>query len=152
MTRSTAGTNDNFDQAELDKFGALANRWWDPQGPQKALHALNPPCRLPIDDAVASLLPSWDISIEEVPWYLAKQFGRDEVLASVERLRSRQSDQTALTRLRTIEYWSGYTGRGITNRWNGPVRRNGPRRMKAWLAPGWPFNVGPLSRAGAAGW
>lgn len=33
----------NFHQAELDKFGALANRWWDPQGPQKALHALNPP-------------------------------------------------------------------------------------------------------------
>lgn len=33
----------NFDQAELDKFGALANRWWDPDGPQKALHALNPP-------------------------------------------------------------------------------------------------------------
>ncbi|WDS36727.1 bifunctional 2-polyprenyl-6-hydroxyphenol methylase/3-demethylubiquinol 3-O-methyltransferase UbiG [Pseudoxanthomonas sp.] len=32
----------NFDQAELDKFGALATRWWDPDGPQKALHALNP--------------------------------------------------------------------------------------------------------------
>jgi 2-polyprenyl-6-hydroxyphenyl methylase/3-demethylubiquinone-9 3-methyltransferase len=32
----------NFDQAELDKFGALAHRWWDPNGPQKALHALNP--------------------------------------------------------------------------------------------------------------
>lgn len=32
----------NFDQAELDKFGALANRWWDPDGPQKPLHALNP--------------------------------------------------------------------------------------------------------------
>ena len=32
----------NFSQAELDKFGALANRWWDPEGPQKALHALNP--------------------------------------------------------------------------------------------------------------
>ena len=42
MTRSTANTNDNFSQAELDKFGALANRWWDPEGPQKALHALNP--------------------------------------------------------------------------------------------------------------
>lgn len=37
-----AGGDDNFSQAELDKFGALANRWWDPQGPQKALHALNP--------------------------------------------------------------------------------------------------------------
>ena len=28
---------------ELDKFGALASRWWDPNGPQKALPALNPP-------------------------------------------------------------------------------------------------------------
>lgn len=33
---------DNFSQAELDKFGALAQRWWDPHGPQKPLHALNP--------------------------------------------------------------------------------------------------------------
>ena len=32
----------NFSQAELDKFDALAQRWWDPDGPQKALHALNP--------------------------------------------------------------------------------------------------------------
>ena len=32
----------NASQAELDKFNALASRWWDPQGPQKALHALNP--------------------------------------------------------------------------------------------------------------
>ncbi|WP_058834814.1 bifunctional 2-polyprenyl-6-hydroxyphenol methylase/3-demethylubiquinol 3-O-methyltransferase UbiG [Luteimonas abyssi] len=32
----------NFRQSELDKFAALANRWWDPDGPQKPLHALNP--------------------------------------------------------------------------------------------------------------
>jgi 2-polyprenyl-6-hydroxyphenyl methylase / 3-demethylubiquinone-9 3-methyltransferase len=38
---NTPGT-DNFSQAELDKFGALAQRWWDPEGPQKPLHALNP--------------------------------------------------------------------------------------------------------------
>ena len=42
MNAKPAAPNDNFDQAELDKFGALANRWWDPEGPQKALHALNP--------------------------------------------------------------------------------------------------------------
>ena len=43
--RASPGREDadnNFSQAELDKFGALAQRWWDPQGPQKALHALNP--------------------------------------------------------------------------------------------------------------
>ena len=32
----------NYHQAELDKFAALANRWWDPDGPQRALHVLNP--------------------------------------------------------------------------------------------------------------
>ena len=32
----------NFSQAELDKFDELAQRWWDADGPQKALHALNP--------------------------------------------------------------------------------------------------------------
>ena len=42
MSSQSAAPNNNFDQAELDKFGALANRWWDPEGPQKALHALNP--------------------------------------------------------------------------------------------------------------
>jgi len=34
--------SNNFDQAELDKFAALATRWWDADGPQKPLHALNP--------------------------------------------------------------------------------------------------------------
>ncbi len=34
--------SENYDQAELDKFAALANRWWDVDGPQKPLHALNP--------------------------------------------------------------------------------------------------------------
>ncbi|TWI11907.1 bifunctional 2-polyprenyl-6-hydroxyphenol methylase/3-demethylubiquinol 3-O-methyltransferase UbiG [Aerolutibacter ruishenii] len=42
MTTQTESHDTNFNQAELDKFGALANRWWDPNGPQKALHALNP--------------------------------------------------------------------------------------------------------------
>ncbi|MGE8214164.1 MULTISPECIES: bifunctional 2-polyprenyl-6-hydroxyphenol methylase/3-demethylubiquinol 3-O-methyltransferase UbiG [unclassified Stenotrophomonas] len=39
---SAASTSTNFDQAELDKFAALATRWWDADGPQKPLHALNP--------------------------------------------------------------------------------------------------------------
>jgi len=46
MNASTASgpepNGGNFRQSELDKFAALANRWWDPKGPQKALHALNP--------------------------------------------------------------------------------------------------------------
>lgn len=33
---------ENVDAGEIAKFGALAHRWWDEQGPQRALHALNP--------------------------------------------------------------------------------------------------------------
>ena len=32
----------NASPAELAKFGALASRWWDPLGPQRPLHELNP--------------------------------------------------------------------------------------------------------------
>ncbi len=32
----------NVDPAELAKFAALAESWWDPQGPSKPLHDLNP--------------------------------------------------------------------------------------------------------------
>lgn len=39
---TASARHDNYHQAELDKFAALANRWWDPQGPQRALHVLNP--------------------------------------------------------------------------------------------------------------
>jgi 2-polyprenyl-6-hydroxyphenyl methylase/3-demethylubiquinone-9 3-methyltransferase len=41
-TQRMNATSGNFSQAELDKFDELAQRWWDPNGPQKALHALNP--------------------------------------------------------------------------------------------------------------
>lgn len=39
---ATAQGQGNYRQEELDRFASLANRWWDPEGPQKPLHALNP--------------------------------------------------------------------------------------------------------------
>ena len=35
-------TASNVDPAEVQKFDALASRWWDPQGEFKPLHQLNP--------------------------------------------------------------------------------------------------------------
>lgn len=32
----------NIDPSEIAKFDALAKQWWDPQGPMKPLHDLNP--------------------------------------------------------------------------------------------------------------
>ena len=42
MTAESPGQARNASEAELKKFGALANRWWDPMGPQRALHEFNP--------------------------------------------------------------------------------------------------------------
>ncbi|MGM0481188.1 MAG: bifunctional 2-polyprenyl-6-hydroxyphenol methylase/3-demethylubiquinol 3-O-methyltransferase UbiG [Pseudomonadota bacterium] len=35
-------TDSNVDPAEIDKFSALASRWWDPEGEFKPLHQINP--------------------------------------------------------------------------------------------------------------
>ncbi|TLF53353.1 bifunctional 2-polyprenyl-6-hydroxyphenol methylase/3-demethylubiquinol 3-O-methyltransferase UbiG [Halomonas urmiana] len=45
---------DNVDQAEIAKFEALADRWWDPQGEFKPLHDINP-LRLDFIDARSGL-------------------------------------------------------------------------------------------------
>ncbi len=44
----------NADPAELEKFGELAHRWWDPQGEFRPLHELNP-LRLAWIDGLAKL-------------------------------------------------------------------------------------------------
>jgi 2-polyprenyl-6-hydroxyphenyl methylase / 3-demethylubiquinone-9 3-methyltransferase len=44
----------NVDAAEIAKFDAMAQRWWDPQGPSKPLHDLNP-LRLEYVDRVVAL-------------------------------------------------------------------------------------------------
>jgi 2-polyprenyl-6-hydroxyphenyl methylase/3-demethylubiquinone-9 3-methyltransferase len=44
----------NADAVELQKFGALAHRWWDPNGDMRPLHEINP-LRLDWIDSLASL-------------------------------------------------------------------------------------------------
>lgn len=41
-TERTAEAGGRADKAEVRKFDALAQRWWDPQGPMRPLHAMNP--------------------------------------------------------------------------------------------------------------
>ena len=43
----------NADPAEIAKFTALAQSWWDPNGPSKLLHELNPLRLRYVDRAVA---------------------------------------------------------------------------------------------------
>jgi hypothetical protein len=54
------------------------------------LHRLSPECPISCEDAVRALLPGWDISIEQVPFYLAARFGPARVFQAVANL-SRKS-------------------------------------------------------------
>ncbi len=42
MREQLASSATNVDQGEIDKFDAVASRWWDPEGEFKPLHDLNP--------------------------------------------------------------------------------------------------------------
>ena len=50
----SAADSPNVDPAELAKFEAIAQRWWDPNGPSRPLHDLNP-LRLKYVDRAVSL-------------------------------------------------------------------------------------------------
>ena len=43
----------NVHPEEIARFGALATRWWDPEGPQRPLHDLNPARLRSVADRVA---------------------------------------------------------------------------------------------------
>jgi len=47
--------NENHDPAELEKFGALAHRWWDPTSEFRPLHEINPLRLELIEKAVVGL-------------------------------------------------------------------------------------------------
>ncbi len=71
------------------------------------LRHVNPRCPLTCLDATRDLLRDWDISIEEVPFYLAEQFTSASVREAVAVLRRSFREEDQLRRLSTIEYWLG---------------------------------------------
>lgn len=72
-----------------------------------ALEALNPQCSLTVKEAVARLMPEWDISLEEVVFYLTKQFGASAVIAAANELQSASIEREAAVRLKVVCYWVG---------------------------------------------
>ncbi|MEZ6136328.1 MAG: hypothetical protein R3C53_15645 [Pirellulaceae bacterium] len=82
------------------------------------LYNLEPPCAIAAEDAIQMLIDNeWDISIEEVPWYLTNQFGYECVKRCVQDFQCTMTEDEACVRLRTILYWSALTpDRGRTRR------------------------------------
>ncbi|XXX72338.1 hypothetical protein WMF30_32290 [Sorangium sp. So ce134] len=47
---------------------------------------LRPPCSGPLAELLRRVLPRWNPSVEQLPWYLAGCFGRDAVIACLDAL------------------------------------------------------------------
>lgn len=60
MTATTSPPSANVDPSELEKFSALASRWWDPESEFKPLHVINP-LRLGWIEEKAGLLEGRDV-------------------------------------------------------------------------------------------
>jgi len=73
----------------------------------RVLYKLNVRCPITCSAAVSELLSSWDVSLEEVPFYLAKQFGASEVLRVVGELEASISLPDQKASLGTVRYWMG---------------------------------------------
>jgi hypothetical protein len=71
------------------------------------LFALNPPTSLSLPEILVGL-PSWNLSIEKFPWYLALQFGKEQVLHAVRGFERTAPDPTLIVRAaEAFRYWLG---------------------------------------------
>ncbi|TQV72919.1 hypothetical protein FLL45_15755 [Aliikangiella marina] len=72
-------------------------------------------------------LDNWNLSVEELPWYLAEKVGRDEVLREVESIAESSLSEVARKTLDTYVYWLNPTDtehfkKVMTKRWNNSLK------------------------------
>ena len=89
-------------------FSIAADAQWHGPAYRAAclLFVLTPPCPISCRDAIRELLAGWDISIEEVPWYLAGQFSQEIIRQAIEDLRKESLDHEQTVALETVKYWT----------------------------------------------
>lgn len=70
------------------------------------LVAVHPECARPLDDILRSTVSTWNVSVEQLPFYLRDVFGRDEVVEAATRLASEYPAESREARaLGTVRWW-----------------------------------------------
>jgi hypothetical protein len=62
-----------------------------------------PPCQRPLVEVLRNIAPCWNVSVEELPRYLSRVFGRDEVIEAATALFRESGAET----MKAIIYWLG---------------------------------------------
>ena len=69
---------------------------------------ISPGCPLQLDGCIFGSAQYWDLSVEELPWYLCKMFSKSAVIPLLDELIT-ECDEKLSRNLKTMLFWSkGY--------------------------------------------
>ena len=105
--------------AERELFFGLFSFFYDPslqenscQRQQLAgtiLFEISPPCPLEMDGAIYAVPKYWDLSVEELPWYLCNIFDKTRVCEFLEELLPSVEEGEVKRSFKTMLFWAnGY--------------------------------------------
>ncbi|WP_437898711.1 hypothetical protein [Sorangium sp. So ce124] len=80
-----------------------ANAYLAQQYAGELLKRLRPPCSGPLTDLLRSVLPKWNRSVEQLPWYLADVFGSKAIVKSLDEID--RCDMVDRVQTATVRYW-----------------------------------------------
>jgi hypothetical protein len=80
-------------------------RFADQEFAGRLLLTLQPICPLKPTQAIQNLLECYDLSIEEVPWYFARQYGKPMVLEILEKLKHGVICEQQQQSIETWKWW-----------------------------------------------
>jgi hypothetical protein len=66
---------------------------------------LRPPCPLSPQEVICTALSGWEVSVEELPWYLALVCGEEAVWEAIQALDAEPLDDRQRHVLHTFRYW-----------------------------------------------
>jgi hypothetical protein len=67
---------------------------------------LQPACSVALEQAIRLSLPNWNLSVEEVPFYFCRVFGRDSVLEALDAIdRGVDLSETDRNSIQTYRFW-----------------------------------------------
>ena len=80
-------------------------RFLDQEYAGRILLAVKPPCSQDIQSVIKRTLATWDISIEQLPFYFSDVFGTEAVLQALDALDRIDNSQQEQKAIRTFRFW-----------------------------------------------
>jgi hypothetical protein len=90
-------------------------RFVDQEYAGRILLALKPPCSQDFQAVIKRTLSTWDVSVEQLPWYFSDVIGREAVLRVLDMLDTKECSRQERDAIHPFRFWLSGT-RGAENR------------------------------------